>query len=102
LITTEVVSFIYFLLQQIPSPEKLGWFDQYGPLSVAALAIITNFYFLRMNNKRDMKRDEQDAKKEEANTEALKAIATAIKDSANAIHQNNTGIEVIRTILEQR
>ena len=102
LMTSEIASFFYFLFQSIPSPEQLSWFDQYGPLSVAALAIITNFYFLVMNNKRDMARDKQQSQRDSENNEALRAIAVAMKDTANALHEGNREIAVVRSIVERQ
>lgn len=101
LMGSEISAFAYFLFQSIPNPETLNWFDQYGPLSIAALAIITNFYFLRMNHNREMARDEQATQREKAQTEALKMMAMAMREAAEAVSENSKEVAVVKSIVER-
>ena len=69
ILISEISGFFYYLFQLTES--KVDAFDKYGPLSVAALAILANFYFLKMFIDREKKRDEQNAKRDESRNRGL-------------------------------
>ena len=85
ILISEISGFFYYLFQLTES--KVDAFDKYGPLSVAALAILANFYFLKMFIDREKKRDEQNAKRDESTAGAMKETAKALTQLVTIISE---------------
>lgn len=79
--------FAIFFQQIIPDAPKLDMVEKYGPLSIAALAIIVMFYVVRMQNDNAKKRDEQIAKRDEAQTAALQSLSEDLTELLTIIRE---------------
>lgn len=80
--------FAVFFQQLLQDAPKLDVVEKYGPLSIAALAILVMFYVVKMQNDNAKARDRQIAERDEAQTEALNKISETMV--------------IIKTMIEQR
>jgi len=77
LLTVEIVLWFSVFFQSL-DVDKVGAFEKYGGLGIAALAIVANFYLMKMVNDRDKERDKRNAERDSAQTAAMQAISQAL------------------------
>ena len=79
--------FAVFFQQLLQEPPKLDVVEKYGPLSIAALAIMVMFYVVKMQNDNAKARDKQIAERDEAQTEAMNTMSRSMVEIKTIISE---------------